>query len=130
MTLIDETLAEFGRSIGMEGLALRENGALHLDLQAIGALAFELVGERREDVSLSLTRRIEPPDERSCLRLLELCHYRAPAPLPVRVGLTGGGELVFAVRMDSYSFTLPNLHQALEWLSGLHDRSLDFVRAA
>ena len=128
--LIDETLAEFGRSIGMEGLALRDNGALLLDMQQLGTLAVELIGDRHEDVSLSLIRRIEPPDESACGRLLELCHYRAPAPFPVRVGLTGSGQLVFAVRMDGYLFTLPNIHQALDWLTSLHDQSSTFVRSA
>ncbi|MES2596723.1 MAG: hypothetical protein V4662_15380 [Verrucomicrobiota bacterium] len=129
-SLFDETLAEFGRSIGMEGLALRDNNALMLDMQRLGTLAVELIGERRDDVSLSLIRQIETPDESACARLLELCHYRAPAPFPVRVGWTRSGQLLFAVRMDGYLFTLPNMHQALDWLTSLHDQSSTFVRSA
>ena len=128
MSLIDETIAEFGRSMGMKGLALRERGSLLLDMQALGRLSIELIGERREDVSLGVIRHVEMPDERAAMRLLEFCHYRAPAPFPVRVGLTGRGDLVFAVRMDSYQFSLPNIHQALNWLTGLHDQSSSFLR--
>lgn len=128
-SLIDDTLSEFGLSIGMEGLALRENDSLMLDMQKLGTLAVELIGERREDVSVSLIRQIEMPDDSACASLLELCHYQAPAPFPVRVGLTHSGQLVFAARMDTYLFTLPNIHQALDWLNSLHDQSSTFVRS-
>ena len=47
MTLCDDVIEQFGRSIGIEGLQLRENGALVLDMGRLGRLAFELVGERR-----------------------------------------------------------------------------------
>lgn len=130
MTLIDDTLREFGHSIGMEDLRLRDDGTLVLDMERLGSLAFDLIGERREDVSVSLSRRIEPPDERACTNILDLCHYRSPARWPVRAGLTARGELVYGIRMDTSEFTLPNLHQALDWLDGLHQQSEAFVRAA
>ncbi len=130
MTLIEETVAEFGRSIGMEDLQLREDGALVLDMQQLGTLALELIGERREDVSLSLSRRIQPPDDTACARILELCHYRGPARWPVRAGLTGAGDLLFAVKLDTFDFTLTNLHQALDWLDSLHQQSDAVVRLA
>lgn len=130
MTLIEETIREFGHSIGMEDLRLRDEGTLVLDMERLGSLAFDLVGERREDVAVSLSRRIEPPDDRACANILDLCHYRSPARWPVRAGLTGRGDLVYAVRMDTSEFTLPNLHQALDWLDGLHQQSEVFVRVA
>ena len=130
MSLVDEAVAEFGRSIGMERLALRDNGSLLLDMQALGRLAIELIGEQREDVSLSLIRQVQTPDEKGCERVLELCHYRAPAPFPVRAGLTSQGQLVFAVRMDTSQFTVPNIHQALQWITSLQDQSSSFLRAA
>lgn len=129
-SLIDETLADFGRSIGMEGLALREGERLTLDLQRVGVLNVELVGERKEDVAVSLVRRIEPPDETACLRLLEFGHYRTPAPFPVRTGLTRAGQLILSVKMDSYQFTLPSMHQAIDTLAAMHDQASTYVRSA
>lgn len=120
MNLIADTVAEFGRSMGMNDLVL--------DMERLGVLAIELIGESRENISLSLMRRIEPPDADACTRLLELCHYRNPAPFPARSGLTREGELFFAVRMDAYQFTLPNVHVALDWLTGLQDQSSAFTR--
>ena len=130
MTVIDEVIREFGRSIGMEVLALREDGALVLDMQRLGTLAIELIGERREDLSLSLSRRITPPDEAACSRLLEMCHYRSAFTWPVRAGLTSSGDLLFAIRIETADLTLPNLHQSLDWLDGLHQQSDAFVRPA
>ena len=128
MTLISDTVAEFGHSMGMSDLVLREDGTLVLDMERLGVLAIELIGESRENISLSLMRRIEPPDSAACTRLLELCHYRNPAPFPTRAGLAREGELFFAIRMDAYQFTLPNVHQALDWLTGLQDQSSAFTR--
>ncbi len=130
MTLIEDTISEFGRSIGMEGLKLRDDGALVLDMQKLGSLGMELIGDRREDVALSLSRRIERPDETACARVLELCHYRTPAPWPVRAGLTGAGQLIFAIKLDISDFTVSNLHKALDWLDGLHQQSDAVVRLA
>lgn len=128
--LFDDIIDQFGRSIGIQDLALREAGALVLDMQQQGRLSFELIGERREEVSISLTRRVDFQDDRAPSRLLELCHYRAPAPFPVRCGLTRMNDLIFAVRMETHEFTLPNLHAALDWLSSLHQQSEAFVSLA
>lgn len=130
MSVIEDTLREFGRSIGMEDLRLRDDGTLVLDMQQVGTLAVELIGERREDVSLSLSRGIQPPDETACARLLEMCHYRNPCAWPVRTGLTSSGTLIFAIRLEAFDFTLPNLHQALDWLDGPHQQSSAFVGPA
>ncbi len=130
ITLQDDIIDQFGRSIGMQGLRLRDDGALRLDMQQLGSLAFELVGEHRDDVAVSLTRRVEMTDDSATERILELCHYRAPAPFPVRAGLTQAGHLIFAVRLETSEFTLPGLHQALDLLTRLHDQSASFVRPA
>lgn len=128
IAVIDDTLAEFGLSMGMSDLALRDGEALVLDMQKLGTFAIELIGEHREAVSISLIRQIETPDAVACTKILELCHYRMGSPFPVRTGLTQSGQLFFAVRLEASEFTLPNIHLALDWLCGLHDQSSAFVR--
>jgi len=128
MRLIDDTIAGFGRSLGMDDLTLPDQGGLVLEIDRVGTLAIELIGERREDVSLSLSQQIETPDEHACRRVLELCHYRNPAPWPVHSGLTSRGNLFFAVRLDTSEFTLANVHQVLDWLDGLHQQLMPSVR--
>jgi type III secretion system chaperone SycN len=126
--LIDETIAAFGRSIGMEGLRLRENGALVLEMTNIGTLCIECIGEYRDQVSVSIARNIEPPDAEACKRILELCHYRNQAPWEVHAGFNSRGGLVFAVGMVPADFNLPNMHEAIDWLDGLHQQIHSSVR--
>lgn len=128
--LFDDIINQFGRSMGMHDLALSENGVLVLGMGPLGRLAFELIGELRDDMSMSLTRRVDFQDGRAPSRLMELCHYRTHAPFPVRCGLTRMNDLIFAVRMETHEFTLPNLHNALDWLVGLHQQSEAFAPPA
>jgi type III secretion system chaperone SycN len=126
--IFDETIHEFGRSLGMGDLRLRENGALMLQVDNIGTIAFELIGEFREQVAMSLTRQIEPPDAEACRRILELCHYRNPAPFPVHPAFNSHGSLVFAIGFSAADFTLPNINQAIDTLDGLHQQIQSSVR--
>jgi type III secretion system chaperone SycN len=125
--LLDDIINQFGRSIGIEDLALRENGSVVLDMQQMGKLSFELIGERREEISVSLTRRVDFDDSRAPAKLMELCHYRNAPPFAVRAGLTSAGDLTFAVGMESSDFTLPNLNTAIETLIAFHQQSEAFV---
>lgn len=130
MTLFNDIIDQFGRSIGMEGVQLRDNGALVLDMQRLGRLAFEVIDQHGDDITMSLSRHVELTDDNAGARILELCHYRSPAPFPARAGLTQKGDLIFAVRMTTAEFTLPNLHQSLDWLSALQDQSQSFAQPA
>jgi type III secretion system chaperone SycN len=130
MSWVDDLLEEFGRSLGMQDLRLREDGKLVLDMERLGTLAVELVGLRQDEVAVSLCRRIEMPSAPAWVRALELCHYRSPAPWPVRCGWSGPGNLVFAVVLDRFEFTLPHLNQAIDWLDGLHRQMEPLVRLA
>lgn len=126
--IINDTIEEFGRSLGMEGLRLRDNGALVLEVANIGTLSLEWIGEFREQVALSLSRQIEAPDADACRRILELCHYRNPFPWPVHACFNAAGHLVFAVGLALADFTLPNIQQVIEWLDGLHQQIQPAVR--
>lgn len=127
---IDQTLEEFGRSLGMEGLALRNGESLVLNIDRIGTVAFEVVGVNRDVISISISNRIEPPDAEACRRILELCHPREKSPWPVHAGIDYQGALVFAMGMDFSDFILPNIHRALDWLDGLHQQMSAVARAA
>jgi len=126
-SLLDDIITQFGRSLGMEDLALRDGGTVVLDMQQMGTLAFELIGERREDISVSLTRRVDFDDSRVPAKLMELCHYRNAPLFPIRAALTRAGDLTFAVGMEAGEFTLPNLNTAVEALIIFHQQSEAFV---
>jgi len=129
MWMIDETVGEFGRSLGMSDLRLRDDGGIVLGIERIGILAIEMIGERQEEVALSLSREIDRPDENACRRALELSHYRNPSRWPVHAALAGGGNLVFTLQMETHDFMLSNIHEAIEVLTRLQDAMDTFVRA-
>lgn len=131
MTPIDQTVAEFGQSMGMAHLQPNEAGAVILDISGIGLLSIELVGDRQEVVAVSLSRKIEPPDAAACQMALEMTHPRQSGSWPVRAALAGGrGVLVFAARMETYEFNLPALHEAIGQLEALQDALSTVVRPA
>jgi len=128
--MIEQSVAEFGRSLGMTDLRLKDEGAIALGIERIGVLAIEVIGDRQEDVALSLTRSVERPDAQACQRALELCHYRNPSRWPVHATLAaGGGALVFAIQMEAQDFILSNIHEGIEVLTRLHEAMEPFVRA-
>ena len=121
MSLSDEVLAEFGRSMGMEGLAWPESGVVVLDFANRGVLYLE---DRDETLLIYLSRDIDMRDGKLKFlsTALRLCHYRQGLPYVVQVGLRGESSLVFLVRLSAYELTLPELERVLEVLSDLHDR--------
>ena len=58
MKVIEDTVAEFGASLGLNDLQLRENGSVVLTLQSIGTLAIEVAGATQDAMIVSLSRTL------------------------------------------------------------------------
>jgi type III secretion system chaperone SycN len=113
MSLIRETVTEFGRSLGMDQLQLRPDGSTVLHIQSIGTLSIEVAGPSQDAVVISLARplsggAVRPP----WATLLAATHYRARQPLPLRVGVAAD-HVVVAVLLAQENFTLPKIHEAI-----------------
>lgn len=131
MTPIDQTVSQFGQTMGMAHLQPNEQGAVVLEISGIGTLSIEMVGENQDVVAVSLARRIEPPDAAACQMAMELTHCRQQSVFPIRAALGGGrGVLVFAARMETYEFDLPALHETIGHLESLQDAMAPLVRSA
>jgi type III secretion system chaperone SycN len=116
---ISSTFDEFGRILGIDGLAPGEGGGLVL---AIGErqLSFQVLDDA---VVVILASRLPPGDALvlKC-RALGLCHRRHGWSLPVRAGLSRDGRLAFLVRVPTRQFQLPVLEQAWELMNRLHQQ--------
>ena len=119
MNLIAETVAEFGRSIGLPDLRLRANGGVVLALQSIGTLAIDVGGPTQESVIVSLSRPFEASAAPDSRRLLTLAHYRSRSPLPVQVGIARD-HLVLAVVLPQEEFTLAKITEVIRMLDRQH----------
>jgi type III secretion system chaperone SycN len=118
---VQETVGEFGRLIGVEDLVLSERGSITLEIERIGRLNIEIVGQRDDRVAVSLSRQYREPSPEDASRLaLENCHYRASRPFPVHAALAGGGYLAFAICLDTGDLTVQNIYHMLDELDRLH----------
>jgi type III secretion system chaperone SycN len=117
VSLVAATVSEFGRSLGLDDLQLRQRGAVVLQLQSIGTLAIDRAGPSEESVVISLARTLHRPDEVNWLKLLARSHYRARLSLPVRLGAFRD-QLVLSVVLPQEDFTLATLHEVIRLLDG------------
>ncbi len=113
MSLLNETVAEFGRSLGMEELQLRDDSSVVLEIQSIGTLAVEVAGPARDAVVISLARPLaSPPAAANWITLLAATHYRSRQPQPLQVGVVRD-HVVVAIVVAQENFTLPKIHEVI-----------------
>jgi type III secretion system chaperone SycN len=118
MNWVDETLAEFGRGLGVGPLSFDRRASIGLRIGSVG----DLILERTErDVLVGLVRERPPSRPELLLQVLGLCHDRRELRSPVHAGLQRGDRLALLVRLPHEDFTLTSLGHALEELSHLHD---------
>lgn len=117
---IASTFDEFGRVLGIDGLAPGRDGGLVLDVGQ-RQLAFQVLDDA---VVVMLATRLPPGDALAVkCRALGLCHRRHGWSLPVRAGLARDGRLVFLVRLPTRQFQLPLLEQAYDLMGRLHQQA-------
>ncbi|MCP5306248.1 MAG: CesT family type III secretion system chaperone [Chromatiaceae bacterium] len=121
MNTNQEVVAELGRSLGIEGLAMPEGRPLALRFDRRGSLYVE---DRDEILLVYLARDIDLGADRAAVleKALGLCHYSQGLAYPVHPGLRAERTLVFLVRLPSEQVTLPEIERVLELLSDLHEK--------
>lgn len=119
MSMIAETVTEFGRSLGMPNLQLRSNGSTVLAMQSIGTLAFDVAGPTQDAVVISLSKPLPTAGEVDGRRLLSFVHHRSRPRLPVQLG-TRAGQLILAVVLPREDFTLLKIHEVIRVLDQQH----------
>lgn len=119
MKVVEDTVAEFGASLGLNDLQLRANGSVVLTLQSIGTLALEVAGPGQDAMLVSLSRSLPRPDHHDRRTLLGVSHYRMRSALPVHAGVRGD-QLVLVVVLPLVEFTLQRINQAIRELDREH----------
>jgi type III secretion system chaperone SycN len=107
-----ETLLRFGESLGLSGLAFNDQGVCALEIERLGQLRFERLGEM---IYLCLARAFPDHDQDMAERALKTLARISP-PVGVRPGLFGENTLILAVRLAPGEFTLTNIDSRLELL--------------
>ncbi len=120
MNQVQQTLADFGRSIGVDDLQLRENGQVVLTIQNIGTLAIEVAGARGEAVLVSLARPLAGGEDQSLAAWLTTTHYREKLTWPVHVAMLRD-QRVLAVLMVPEQLDQAALNEIIGELDQLHN---------
>ena len=126
MSWVDDVLADFGRSMGIEGLAFNDSNVVSLKFEVTG----DLYIERMDDgILVYVMREIDRPSKEIYAAALELCHWRHNHPFAVNPALRGDRHLVFAVNLTEAEFSMPTMEQLLQFLGQLHDQALEGAAA-
>ncbi len=113
MDWIDDTIEEFGRTLGMDDLAFDERGLIQLDFETTGTFGLE---RETEAVLVYLRRDLPHPTADNFRRALSSCHHSQNPPFEVQPALLANGHMLFAVRIPAKDFQLPMLQRALAYL--------------
>lgn len=119
MNLVDEMIAEFGTTLGIEQLRLNDQGTLVLSIQSLGLLGFDRAGPHGESVLVSLTRPLPPAWDQDWADLLGATHHQSRPPAGLQVGVIRD-QLVLTFLIEPGDFTLPRITEAITALDRQH----------
>lgn len=127
MNWIDETLADFGRRLGLAHLDCGAHGVAQLALAGGGLIAIEPVTRGdAEEVLVYVGRRAGHDAPRLLRQALIKAHHGQAGSLPVQVAMRGQGPdamLLALLRLPAREFTPQRLDRAFDhlnrWLDAL-----------
>lgn len=122
MNWVNDTLAEFGRRLGIAALDFGPHGVAQLALPSGGWLAVEPVqrSEADDEVLIYLGHPLGFDAPRRLRQALERAHYAAAGVFPLQLATRGEGSesvLIVLTRVSAREFTPQRLDQAVEALS-------------
>ena len=117
--MIDAAVEEFGALIGMERLALGQDGSIVLEIEPSDTLCLT---RRERDLCISLSRSRQYPAEPTASRMLELLHYERTGGVGVRCRRTDfGRSTVLMLVLSGESLRGGEILGALDRLTTLHN---------
>ena len=126
MSWVDDVLADFGRNMGLDGLAFNDANVVSLKFEVLG----DLFIERIEDaVLVYVMREVPQPSKEIYAAALELCHWRHNHPFAVNAALKDDRHLIFAVNLTESEFSAPAMEQLLQFFGQLHEQVLEGATA-
>ncbi len=125
MDVVDATLQDFGKTLGIPSLQLNDKGLLELAIDSVGTLFIE---KTENLVTFYLIRPLSYPKLETFKQALAFCHPKEKLESPVCAGMTRSDELAFITHLSPANFTIPNLETSIEVLKKLHNRIANLVK--
>lgn len=118
--MLNDQLNDFGRRIGLPGLAMNDAGIAALAVSGVGELTLELAPDgspAQGDLLFALALEAHPGTDASLLltRALERVHWRTAPAMNCAAALVRG-RLVLALRFDAERVTGAELENGLRLL--------------
>lgn len=113
MSWVDEAIAAFGQSLGMDGLALDQD--LRLDLALESGEVLRILWLPQTEVLVACAKPLGLHPGAALRRALQLMDYRQPSPWPLQAALEAD-SLVFQLRIPERAFTVSELDGAVAQL--------------
>ncbi|MBS1196622.1 MAG: hypothetical protein H6R18_407 [Proteobacteria bacterium] len=125
MSWINETLAEFGRQMGLSNFGPGMHGVAQLRLESGALLAVESVQRGRADeVLVCFAQPLGFDAENLRRRALEKVHFSHGGPYPIQIATRGDGSqtmLLMLIRLQDRAFTVQTLSHAVDYLNRWFD---------
>jgi type III secretion system chaperone SycN len=117
---IEDTIAAFGRTIGILDLALDERKRVDLAIEGGGLIVIRHLVDRVEPELLLCRSRAVGSDASAAVRgALRISNFRRPHSWPIQAALEDG-QLTLAMRVPERGFTLDVMERAFAELERLH----------
>jgi hypothetical protein len=117
--MIDAAIEEFGGLIGMERLALGQDGSLVIEIEPADSLC---LAQRGGDLCVSVSRARQYPNDPSASRMLELLHFERTGGAGIRCRRGDFGRTTVLVEiLPGESLRGAEILQSLDRLTTLHN---------
>lgn len=118
MNWIEDAVAEFGRTMNLDGLVFNGDGLVCLEFEVMGTLYLEHASDGA--LLVYLARRLVDPSH--IIPAACAAHYREGHETPVHVAMSDPETLIFLTRIEAREVTADKLERMMNLLAGLHDR--------
>lgn len=113
MELFSQLIADFGRRLGMDGLAPDSEGRTELAFSGHGSLMLE---ERDGVAFVTFARAWPPHGERSARTAASLCHWSRNHPWTIHPGCRGEDRVAFTATVPVERLDVPALEKMVAYL--------------
>jgi type III secretion system chaperone SycN len=121
MNWVNDTIREFGFSIGLPDLALNDRGRLDLDLPAHAKLRVTYLGDHPiPEVILSRGEVCHYPSLEILKKALQMSDFRHSSNWPTQTGISDQ-HLWISIRIPERAFVFNGLERAILELKMLHE---------
>ena len=124
MNWTDQTLEEYGRMMGIDGVSFNEHGVVCLGFESGESLFFEKLPE---ELLIYVTRKRVSDSESFYTDALSVNHWKRNLPVQVNVSMRGEDQVVVSARLKENEVNLSSVERVVTVLRDVHQNLLEPV---